>query len=353
MHSLPDADTDIVEPVADVSSRRDGTGRSAILVAVGGAIVVVAGFGLVAEHPLARLVLAAFGLAAAYRGLDTVAKARFGPRFELGFWIAAAWLIAIVLGAAFADLLPLSEARRPADALDAPILARPDLFSSHPLGTDRHGLDILGGVLYGARVSLIVGVGATLIGAVVGSALGLISGFYRKKIAVGIGLVTDALLAFPTLILLMAMVAVLRPSVTNVTIALGVVIVPIYVRLARANTLRFADREFVLAARTMGDTRHKVLVREILPNVSPPVASYSFLVLASIIVAEASLSFLGLSVRRPNPTWGNMIAAGQSDIGRDPHLVFAPGLALFLTVYALNHVGERARRAWDPRDAKV
>ncbi|MFV0307499.1 MAG: ABC transporter permease [Desertimonas sp.] len=322
-------------------------------IALGTAAVIVGALGSFGENALVRTVIVLAGLGVVYRGLQGLTRWIFGPRFELSFWVSAAWLIVIVVAAALANWLPLAESRQPAFSMDEPILAGPSLLSRHPLGTDRFGLDILGGVLFGARVSLVVGVGATVIGMAVGSLLGLISGFYRKGVATAISLFTDAMLAFPTLILLMAMVAVLQPSVVNVTIALGVVIIPVYVRLSRANTLRFAERDFVTAARTLGDSNGKVLRREILPNVAPPVASYSFLVLASIIVAEASLSFLGLSVRRPNPTWGNMIASGQSEITRNPHLVFGPGIALFITVYALNVVGERARSAWDPRDAKL
>ena len=115
----------------------------------------------------------------------------------------------------------------------------------------------------------------------------------------------------------------------------------------------FSQREFVLAARALGDRNRNIMFRELLPNVLLPIVSYGFLVVAVLIVAEASLSFLGLSVQRPNPTWGNMIAAGQDDFDQHPHVVFIPGAVLFLTVFAFNRLGDRARDLWDPRQAKL
>jgi peptide/nickel transport system permease protein len=158
------------------------------------------------------------------------------------------------------------------------------------------------------------------------------------------------MLAFPPLLLLLAMVAVLQPNVRNVTIGLAVLVIPTYIRLVRANTIRFAQREFVTAAKAIGASNRRIILRELLPNVLLPVLSYGFLIIAVLIVAEASLSFLGLSIQRPNPTWGNLIAAGQNDFDHNPHLVFAPGLVLFITVFALNQVGDQLRRWWEPSD---
>jgi peptide/nickel transport system permease protein len=145
----------------------------------------------------------------------------------------------------------------------------------------------------------------------------------------------------------------LQPSVRTVTAALAILTIPTYVRLARANTLVVAQKEFVTAAASLGARGRRVVVREILPNVAVPILSYSFVIVAALIVAEASLSFLGLSVARPEPTWGNMIAAGQPDFERVPHLVFVPGVVLFTTVVALNRVGEAVRATLDPRVARI
>jgi peptide/nickel transport system permease protein len=293
------------------------------------------------------------GALALYGSASRAARVRQGPRFELDLVLSAAWLGLVVFAAVFADLLPLAEAQDVSKTLRTPALLRPDLLSEHPLGTDKQGLDILGGVVYGARVSLVVGLGAVLVGMFIGGAIGIAAAFYGGALDRIVRLFTDAMLAFPALILLLAMVAVFGPSVRNVTIALAVLGIPTYIRLARANTLRFSEREFVLAARALGDRNRSIMVREILPNVALPVLSFGFIMVAVLIVAEASLSFLGLSVQRPTPTWGNMIAAGQADFTRHPHLVFIPGAVLFLTVYALNRLGDKARQMWTPKEGKT
>jgi peptide/nickel transport system permease protein len=293
------------------------------------------------------------GLALAFHGFRALGRSVLGPGFDPGLVLSLVWFGLVVLAATFADLLPLAEARDVSQTLTTPSLMRPDLLSAHPLGTDRLGLDILGGIIYGARISLVVGFGAVLIGMAIGTATGIAAGFYRGRFEASVNLVVDSMLAFPPLILLLAVVAVLTASIETLTIALAILGVPTYVRLAKANTLVFAQREFVLAARALGDTNRSIMARELLPNVLLPVVSYGFIVVAVMIVAEASLSFLGLSIPRPQPTWGNMISAGQADFQRHPHLVAMPGLALFLTVYSLNRIGEKARALWDPRQQKL
>lgn len=279
-------------------------------------------------------------------GVDAMLKRAIGPQVQTGVVLSLAWLI-IVFGTALgADLLPLAEAQDPSLTVTETPLLRPDLFSAHPLGSDRQSLDVLGGIVYGARVSLTIGLGAVGLGLLVGGSLGVLAGYYRGKLDSGVGLLSDSLLAFPPLILLLALVAVLQPSVRNVTLALALLSVPIYLRLARANTLSVAEREFVLMARALGDKDRRILLREIVPNVLPSLLAYAFVMIAVMIVAEASLSYLGLSVQRPNPTWGNLIAAGENSVEDYPHLVFAPGVVLFLTVFSLNRVGEAARSRW-------
>ncbi|MEU1520996.1 ABC transporter permease [Nocardia rhamnosiphila] len=263
------------------------------------------------------------------------------------------WLVIELIAVVTADLLPLKEGRDPSSTLTEPILGSPDLFSAHPFGTDRQGLDLLSGVIYGARTSLIVGFGAVLLGAVVGGGLGLAAGYYRGKIDSLLNFLNDSLLAFPPLILLLALASVVEPNLRNVTLALGVLAVPTFFRLTRANTMTYAQRNFVTAARALGAGHGRILGRELLPNVIASTISYGFIVVAVLIVAESSLSFLGLSLQRPEPTWGNMIAAGQTDLKEYPHLVFVPGAALFLTVLSLNQIGDWAQQKWDPRSRKL
>ncbi|MGE0878422.1 MAG: ABC transporter permease [Acidimicrobiia bacterium] len=300
-----------------------------------------------------QVVVVGVGATVAYRGLDLVARTLFGASFETSVWLCGLWLTVVALSAILAGVLPLSESKDVSKTLLEPVLVRPDLLSKHPLGTDKQGLDILGGLVYGARVSLVVGLGAAFIGMTIGSLIGISAGYFKGRFDAVVGLLSDSMLAFPPLILLLAMVSVLQPSVRNVTIALAVLGIPTYIRLSRANTILFSEREFVLAARSLGAKSRRIIFRELLPNVLLPVLSFAFVGVALLIVAEASLSFLGLSIKRPNPTWGNMIAAGQDNFDKHPHLVFVPGTILFITVYALNRVGDKARSLWDNRQSRL
>ncbi len=300
-----------------------------------------------------RLAAVVVGLVLAVWGLDRVLRRVVGPQADAGLWLSVVWVAAIVLAAVFAGVLPLNEARDASKSFGAPVLARPDLFSAHPLGTDSFGLDLLGGVIYGARLSLQISFGATAIGLVVGGLIGICAGYFRGKFDAIVGVLTNSLLAFPPLILLIALMVALAPSVRNLIIALAALGIPTYIRLARANTLAIAQRDFVLAARSLGATERRIVLRELAPNIALPLLSYAFIIVAVLIVAEGSLSFLGLSIPRPEPTWGNMIYAGNEDLRTEPHLVFVPATVMFLTVVALNRISDRARKAWDSRDSKV
>ncbi|MFJ5869962.1 ABC transporter permease [Dietzia maris] len=280
-------------------------------------------------------------------------KLRLPKLSAVGTLLALGWTALIVLGALIVDFLPLAEARDPQFALTTRSLLPPDLLAAHPLGTDRQGLDILGGLLYGARVSIVVGIGGVVIGALIGGALGLVAGYKGGWADRIVSIISDVLLAFPSLILLIAIVTVLDPTLLNVTLALGIMVVPSYARLVRANAMSFAGREFVTAARSLGAGETRIMLREVAPNIVAPVLSYSFMLVAVLIVAEASLSYLGLSIPRPEPTWGNMISAGQSDFERYPGLVGIPAIVLFLTVLSFNQLGEAAGRKWSPGAAKI
>lgn len=334
--------------------RRRPTASPTVLVGAG-LVLAVASIALRPIDPtgLAWLVVLAGGVFAAWRGLTSFLAVRLGAGFEPGVWLGAAWLVLVAGAAILADVLPLAEGRDPSLALKEPIMAAPDLLSGHPFGTDRQGLDVLSGVVYGARVSLVVGPGAVVLGLVIGGLLGVLAGYHRRYVDAGLTLLNDALLAFPPLILLLALAAVVPPTTLTMTAVLGVLAIPTFFRLSRANTMVYAQRGYVLAARAIGARGSRILRCEIVPNVVLTALSYAFVVVAVLIVAEASLSFLGLGIQRPQPTWGNMIAAGQQDVERDPHLVFIPGAVLFLTVLALNRVGDWTRRHWDPRARKI
>lgn len=321
--------------------------------AVGVALVVLGIGVLTAATAEIRIVASLVGLGLIAFGGDALLKRRFGAQFPTGLWLAVAWLVIVVFCAVFADFLPFSEARDSSKTLLEPIRASPDLFSDHPLGTDSQGLDVLGGIAYGSRVSLTVGFGAVAIGMALGGLIGVASGYYRGVIDRVTDIIINAALSFPPLVLLLAVAAVLPRNTRNITLALALLTIPAYVRLARANTLVMAQREFVVASRALGARSRRIIMRDLIPGVMTPLMSYGFVVIAVVIVAEAGLSFLGLGIPRPQPTLGNMIAAGQELFETRPHLVFAPATALFLLVLSLNRLGEEARRRWDPRESRL
>jgi peptide/nickel transport system permease protein len=290
------------------------------------------------------------GIALLWAGVQRIGKARIGPRFELGLWVALAWVVLIVVLAVTAGILPI-------DGIDDPVtaerFARPAIELDEPLGRDDFGRSLLSRTIHGARVSLSVGVLAAAVGMVVGGVLGLLAGYYRGRLDALISIVANAILAFPPLILLLALVAVFARTVPNLSLGIAILAIPTFIRLTRAQTVVFAQREFVLTARAMGAKDRRVIFREILPNVVLPVASYAFLVVAVVIVAEGSLSYIGLGIPPPQPSWGGMIASAQPFLQDHPHTVFIPAAAMFFTVLSLNRVGDWARRRVSGRDMKV
>lgn len=275
---------------------------------------------------------------------DERRRTRFGP----GFWVAIVWLSAVLLGALFADFLPL---RDPSEPDFLAISAGPS--TDHLLGTDGLGRDLFSRAVYGARVSLAVGLFAVILGMAVGGALGLVAGYFRGRVETLITSLADTMLAFPALVLLLGITAVLGQSLRNLIIGLAIVSIPAFIRLTRANTLKFASEEFVLAARTTGARRGRIIVREVLPNVVPPMGAYAFVIVAVVIVAEGSLSFLGLGVPPPTPSWGAMIADGRQVLASAPHVVFVPSVVMFITVYSFNLLGDRLRELFDVREGAL
>ncbi|HEY3059948.1 MAG TPA: ABC transporter permease [Chloroflexota bacterium] len=229
----------------------------------------------------------------------------------------------------------------------ANLLAPPN--GSHPLGTDNIGRDILARVIWGARVSLIAGAGSVAIAAIGGCLLGLLAGYWRGPVDDLVMRIMDAVLSFPALVLALALGAVLGAGLGSVLIALGVVYAPTFARLMRGQVLTIRTREYVQAARLLGAPDWRILQRHVLPNAATPIVVQASLSVAFAILAEASLSFLGLGVRPPEPSWGGMINAGRGYLQQAPWIVFGPGAALFVTVLGLNFVGDAVRDALDPR----
>jgi peptide/nickel transport system permease protein len=260
------------------------------------------------------------------------------------FWIGVGWMIFVFAAAALANLLPLPS------PTDMDMLARRAPMSpQHWLGTDGLGRDELARLIYGARVSLIVGLCAPIIGVTIGGALGMLAGYFRGRFESLVVGSMDVLLAFPPLILALAVTAYLGQSVLNLTCILGVLGIPAFMRVARAATLTLTRREFVVAAQALGATHMRILLRELLPNVLLPLLAFFLLGVAVTIVVEAALSFLGLGVPPPMSSWGSMIGEGRESLEIAPRLAFLPAIAMFLTVLSFNLVGDTLRTLTDPR----
>jgi len=229
-------------------------------------------------------------------------------------------------------------------------LAKPS--AEFPLGTDEFGRCILSRILFGARLSLLVGVIATAIGATAGIVLGLCAGYFPRADA-PVMRCMDVLLAFPSILLAIAVVAALGPSLGNVMIAVGVRSVPSFARVSRSMVLSLKELEFVQGAAALGASHARVLFRHILPNSVSPLLVFSSMQVATAILLAAILSFLGLGVQPPTPEWGKMVSDGRSYLMDAPHVSLFPGLAIFIAVMGFNCLGDGLRDALDPRVGRV
>jgi peptide/nickel transport system permease protein len=223
----------------------------------------------------------------------------------------------------------------------------------HPLGLDDLGRDVLSRILFGARVSLRVGFSVVILASVIGITLGAMAGYFGGMVDTIVMRITDILLAFPGILLAIALVAVLGPSLNNVILALAMIGWVGYARLVRGQVLKVREMEFVTAARALGARSPRVIVRHVLPNVINPVIVMATLGLAGAILAEAALSFLGLGVQPPTPSWGAMLTAGRRYLGLANHLAIYPGIAIMLAVMGLNFLGDGLIDALDPKYRKM
>lgn len=255
---------------------------------------------------------------------------------------------ALVLLAILAALLPVVAAPYSPTQQDIRNLLRPP-SPAHLLGTDELGRDTLTRVMVGAQASLEVGILAVGISLVLGSLLGLIAGYLRGATDATLMRIMDGLLALPTLVLALAITAMLGPSLNNAMLAIGITGVPVFARLVRGQVLSIREQDFVNAARSLGAGHVRMIGRHILPNVMSPIVVQASLAMPTAILAEAGLSFLGLGVQPPTPSWGAMLNTAKGYLQQDAWLAVAPGTAIFITVLGFNFLGDAIRDVLDPR----
>lgn len=281
-------------------------------------------------------------------------------KFTIPTWFTIGWLGFVVFLAIFGSLLPL----RPWEYVYENDLGVTPFSHGHLLGTDTNGFDLLSSVVNGARLSLFISVVAVGIGGLIGSILGITAAYVRGKFDTIVVTLFNVALSVPNLVLALALVSVLATNIdvntpvptwrriVVLTVALTIVIIPILGRIARAATLSWTNREFVVAARSMGMRDRNIILRHIVPNVLPALIAVGFLAIGVVIIAEAALSLLGVGVP-DGASWGAMIARGRNDLEYSPHVLYVPLVFLALTVISTNHMGDVIRSGLDRRESKL
>jgi len=286
---------------------------------------------------------------------DTTDPAAPLPRQQSRVWLKFRSSPSALLGAAlvlfFVTIALLAPVLPIADPTATDWLAvRQAPSAQYPFGTDEIGRDVMARMVWGAQASLLAGVVSVLIAVCLGVPLGVAAGFLGGWTDAAISRVTEALLAAPFLILAIAMAAFLGPSLTNAMIAIGISAMPIFIRLARAQTLMVMTEDYVEAARSIGTHPFALVRRHVLPNIFPPILVQATITIATAIIAEASLSFLGLGQQPPAPSWGSMLNVAKNFLEQAPWMALYPGAAIFLVVLGFNLLGDGLRDALDPRD---
>lgn len=276
-------------------------------------------------------------------------------RLGVGFWLAVTWLVGIVVAAALADFLPLKDPNQTFSGV-----SRTGPSAAHWFGADNIGKDVFSRSIYGARRSLTVAFLSTAIGVVVGSVLGLISGFYRRGVDLATSALFNVILSIPPLVLLLTLISFLAPpgkasptaQTAWVILGLAILVTPSVARVTRAQTMVWSDRDFVLASRTLGAHNKRIILREILPNVIPAIVSFALIGLAALMLAEAALAFFGVG-DVTGVSWGLMIQNGRSQLDQAPHMVMFPALFMSLTIFSLNFVGDGLRARSEVKEGAI
>jgi len=278
-------------------------------------------------------------------------------------WIGIGWLAFVVVIAILAPVLPLK----------SPFVGdyahpKAGMFSpGHLFGTDDSGRDVLSRVIWGARASLLIAVGSVFVGTMIGGFLGLLAGFKGRSTDSALSAIFNIFLAFPQLVLALTLVSVLAPKATQggassgewvhrigvVILAVGIVTIPVLGRITRASALSWTQREFVMAARAQGATDKRVMFREVLPNVIPAMLSIALLGVAVVLVLEGALAVFGVSIQEPDPSWGNMIYSQLSNLNSAPSVWIVPSVLIFVSVLALNYLGDVVRARFDVRESAL
>jgi peptide/nickel transport system permease protein len=273
------------------------------------------------------------------------------PKLGVMFWICSTWLSLNVLLVIFASLLPLPDPEyENSNAIDAgPAMG-------HILGTDDLGRDILSRIIFGGRTSLAIAFGAVAIGMLIGGTLGLVAGYLRGPWETTLNGAALMLLAFPPLVAIMAVVAFWGQTLTHIMLVIGILASPLLFRVIYASTISYSTREFVTAARGLGATSYRVIFRELLPNVLPAIVSFALIGVATVIILEGALAFLGLSVQPPTPSWGNMINEGRAFLQppqQNLWLTLWPVVTIVLFLLALNFIADKLRQRFDINEGRL
>jgi len=265
------------------------------------------------------------------------------------FWVCVGWIVLNVFGAIFANVLPL---QNPLYQNYALVNAGPSLH--HLLGTDDLGRDIFTRIVYGSRVSISVGVGAMIIGFGIGAPLGMLAAYRRGRFDAILTTVMYVLLAFPAIIATIAVLSFWTPrSLYKIIVVIGIASIPLVYRVIRTATMAVATKDYVTAAKVQGATDRRILVKELLPNIAPIGISFLLIGVATVIILEGALAFLGLSVNPPTPSWGNMINESRTVLAQNPWLALFPSLAICLFLLGLNFMGDRLRSHYDVTEVKL
>ena len=288
------------------------------------------------------------------------------PGLSVATWIAIGWVVFVLLIAILAKtgLVTWGDPNNSITACaNRGPFANQGTASGHLLGCDSNGRDMIARLALGGWTSMLVATGAIAVGFTIGGGLGIVAGFFGGKVDIVLTGVFNIMLSVPAVVFALALVAFLQgttqggtsglPDVLILIIAIGIVSIPLVGRISRASALSWSQREFVLAARAQGAKNGRVMIRELLPNVAPAMFSIALLGMAIAIVAEGTLAILGVGVRPPTPSWGNIIASDRGNILTSPHIVFEASIFIFVTVLALNFLGDIVRRRFDVRESGI